>query len=1254
MISPGRTTIAAVVKAGAVLGGRFVVEEQIGAGGMGLVYRARDLVHEVPVAVKILRARDAEGGPRLAREARVLSELARLSHPAIVRHVADGVLPDGALYLAMQWLEGVDLRARLLAGPLALPDVLRLGRRVAEGLAAAHERGVVHRDLKPSNIYLPAGSAAGAVVLDFGVAHVTGDLSGAGAGAGTIVGTPAYMSPEQARGAPVDARADLFSLGCVLHECLAGAPPFTRSDGAASAIAVLARILLEDAPRLTGVPAAVEELVARLLEKERARRPPDAGTVAAELGRILAALDAGTVPTETPAESALTPDENRVVSVVLARHGRGDAVDVAALARRHGLRLEALVDGSMVAVLSGAGAATDLCARAARFARGLLGSWPDASVALATGRGQLRGALPLGEVIDRAAGLLAGGEPGPPLRLDEISAGLLAITRPLLGKATPCVGRERELATLEATFRESATEEVARAVLVTGPAGVGKSRLLRELETRLRQEPGIEVWHARGEPMRQGAPFGLLAGALRRAAGIREGDPPEEARRRLAARVGRCLAGDDAARVTEFLGELSGVPFPDDGREQLRAARGNAQLLGDQMRRAWEELVLAETAAGPVVLFLEDLHQGDLPTVKAVDAALRLARERPLFVLALGRPEVETVFPGLWAQRQLLHLRLGELSRRASERLVRAVLGETVADTTVARVVAQSGGNAFYLEELIRAVSLGRPDELPGSVVAMAQTRLEALPESARRLLRAGSVFGATFTTAGVATLLGAVPGELTAELERMVELELLQVTGDRWGFRHDLLREAAYAMLTDRDRALGHRLAAEWCERAGERDALVLAAHHERGGARGPAAAQYRRAAEHALEASDLEAVLERAARSIACGAEGPALAAVRLLEATAFHWRAEYGKAEQCATEALRDLPPLGAPWYRAIEELAEASLPRGDVAQLVVLGDALRAPPAGAESLAAFVVAAATVAMQLLLAGEHAAAERVLARLAGAAGRLGDLPPLCVARTCFARATRAMVAGDIGAVLEEATRAVAAYERAGDLRNVALLRTNLGAAYVEVGAYAEAGDALRAALAAAERTGLPAVAAYARENLALALGRQGEHREAAALAAAAATLFEASGDRRNLGLSRIYLAAARLGLRALEPAERAATAAIEALAGVPPARADALATLAAVLLEAGRDAEALEAVSEAATLLSTLGGIDEGEALLRLVHARALARCGRSDEARTAATAARARLVERAGKITDERWRASFLERVPEHAATMTMTP
>src|SRR5262249_28741771 len=278
-----------------------------------------------------------------------------------------------------------------------------------------------------------------------------------------------------------------------------------------------------------------------------------------------------------------------------------------------------------------------------------------------------------------------------------------------------------------------------------------------------------------------------LGQALRRALGLGEGLSIESRRRILRERAAQGEPRPaEAARVAAFLGELLGTPFPDD--VQLRAARRDPMLLGDQMRRAFEDLLRAECTQRPLVLVLEDLHWGDLPTVKFVDAALRHLETRPFLVLGLGRPEVHQTFPGLWSGRSVEEVHLGRLPRKAGESLVRGVLGSAVSSEAVTSLVERADGNALFLEELIRAVADGQNAASPETVLPIARARGEALEGEGRRVLRAASVFGQTFREEGVSPLLGGLRAH--GWIRNLIDQEVIAPAGDAgFRFRHALVR---------------------------------------------------------------------------------------------------------------------------------------------------------------------------------------------------------------------------------------------------------------------------------------------------------------------------------------------------------------------------------------------------------------------------------------------------------------------------------
>ncbi|HEY8040821.1 MAG TPA: protein kinase [Polyangiaceae bacterium] len=1268
---------------GQVLAGRFEVELAAGFGAAGSVYRARDRRTGAAVAVKVLRLTEAEPLERFARETRALAEL---DHPAIVRFVAEGRTEAGLPFIAMEWVEGEPLRQRLARGRLTPSETLTLARRVAGGLAHAHARGVVHRDINPSNLLLPGGRLEQATIVDFGVVRL-GEPSVTLSGA--MLGTPGFMAPEQVRGQPdVDARADVFALGCVLFQALTGKPAF-----AGDAVASLARVLFERAPRARllapDVTPAVDELVARMLAREPGDRPRDGVAVLEALTEIDAA-PAGEPRARAPSPSiaALTADEQRYVSVIVALGAPGPSRALAfdrarAAATPFGARVERLADGTIVAGLSGKGSARDQARQAARCALALRDVLEDGPIALATCRAPQGTSGVMGEAIEQAAGLLRARPPSTdatrrlrPIAIDPTSAGLLdarfdvvgddahlglrreratvdaEAPRTLLGRPTPFVGRERELTTLEAVFRECVDEGVSHAVLVTGPSGIGKSRLRRELVQRVRErDDGAEVWIGRGDPMSAGSPLGMLAQVVRAAAGVLEGETLRTRQAKLTARLSRHLTGDDLARAAEFLGELAGIRFPEARSVELRAARRSAVLMGDQMRRAWEVFLAAECTAQPVLLVLEDLHWGDVPTVSFLDGAMRNLRGRPLMILAMAQPDVRRLFPQLWAGHAMTELHLAELSRKASEKLVRQVAGAGVPDATVERVIDHAAGNAFYLEELIRSVVEGQ-DELPPTVLAMVEARLASLEPEARRVLRAASVFGDTFWKAGVAALLDATVGErhVGAQIEELTRRELVAPRErgrfpDEHVFRHAIVREAAYGMLTETDRVLGHELAGAWLEQAGESDAMALAEQFERGGAAGRAIVWYERAAAQALGGNDFAAAIARARKGIDCGAEGERKGTLLALQAEAHRWAGEFDEVERCLREALTLLPPGGAVWYETASELVSARVRLGRVDELDALVAQLANASPGAGAGSARVVAWARAAVSLVFAGLNTLAAGLFDRIDRAEVDPADRS--VEGRVHQARATRAIVTGDLSRYLEHTSASAVAFEAAGDARTACVQRSNAGYALAMLGAYEQAEEALREALFTAERMGLTSAAGIARQNLGLTLARRGALQEARAVEERSVEAMTLSGETIMAACSCAYLAEILALARNYGAAERAALDSL-ATAGdrEHEVRALAYATLARVLLATHRVSEAVAASAKALERLAADASFG-GEPAVRLARAEVLEAAGDPAAAREAIGVARDRLLERAGSISSPELRRSFLERVPANA-------
>ncbi|HEX3771590.1 MAG TPA: protein kinase [Polyangiaceae bacterium] len=1106
------------------LAGRFVIEREVGRGGVGIVYRARDEVTGAPVALKVIALPGVDAGEeaRFRREGRVL---AGLRHRGIVQVVAFGQLDDGQPYIAMEWLEGEDIAQRQRRSRLPLSQCVSIAADVADALAAAHAAGIVHRDVKPSNVFLVGSASGGASapppssapasserdpslppppfhvkLVDFGVASAEdAKLTRTGA----IVGTPAYMAPEQARGdGEVDARADLYALGATLFEMIAGRPPHVGP----TPIAILARLVTTPAPHLSevvpDVPLRLEAIVSRLLATAPAERPASAREVAHELRAIVEDLrtgDGGAVvpgslsphaPHASMHTASSTTDKSggtRMVTTIVATRVPKGAVRARLLThlRARGADATELGGDAIVCHLGvrktvgdEAVTALDLGMRVARI---------NATVGVATGRTRIDRTRPTGEVVDRAAALARDAARGQVLadtttteltrgryELQLRGDGSAVVGTPLPGRkdaggGVPFVGREAELAQIVAAFERSVEDRTPIVVTVTGAPGMGKTRLRREALSRIVSHASTpRVLSARSESFSKSHALGVVADVARGLTGVAKGAPLQE-----------------ALDATDVLIATSEVPCSHTSRELIARLVANEPLPElDDTRGARDglwlvltEMVLGMSKQQPLAIVLEDVQWADAESLSWVDHLLARSAGSTVFVLAAARPAFWRESAARFEGRDHVRIELRPLSRKQARAIAVAVLGDRAAgdkgEAVVESIAQQSAGLPLFAEELARIAAAGRDAADAPTIEAAMQVHLDALDDFGRDAASKLSVFGHTGWDVGLESIGVPHAPEVLRELaaaEILVEQAHARFASTReFSFKHALMREVAYAALGEEQLREYHRRAGLWLAKVGEDDAIV-ARHLELGGDEIASAQYLEKAARRALAAHALPAAVSLAEKALAFAEDKPTqFARAQLLDEA---WnRLDARAAERdSAVRAMQESVYDRASEVRAAGARVRYEDACGGGADTSTNLDEVRRQAQEAKLYDEEARCAAALAARYAYAGELDAAQKVADALLELARRHAIAVAAVDAWQTLAvvRQTR----GEVAAALEARRSAAQTASAAGLKTREATLTINVGFALTTVGARAEARQAIESGIALGQAVGSPGV--------------------------------------------------------------------------------------------------------------------------------------------------------------------------------------
>jgi serine/threonine protein kinase/predicted ATPase len=818
---------------------RFIVTQTLGAGGMGLVCRARDQQLDRSVAVKFVHRDHHLPWQQLAALLRQEAKAtAKLNHENIVSIFDIGAWGD-VPFLVMEHLEGEPLLRLMRRGLLAVERATEIMIDVLTGLEHAHRANVIHRDLKPGNVFIVKGGRA--KILDFGLARIEHAASWGGDGrrndtrADSMVpqlasaGTPPYMAPEQWRSGVQDARTDIWAAGVVFYEMLTGELPHGKNDVLSLRAWSVSR---ESAPsilsRRPALPESIDRIVARALRKDRRQRFQSAAEFLVALREALAGMRGGapvrgnrkraperrqtTLLSATPAIIASTSDDpddvidalgpfqQVVTEVVSAQGGRIFSASDSMLAGfgypiadehdalravRAGLGIvEALRERGLdarVGIHTGVVVVEELGGSQGTAVRG---GAPRATAELAARADA--GTVLLSDTTYKLVQHLVSTQERPSEKLDGVAARVYRVLSDdisgsrfepqFAAKRTPLIGRKSKIRLLSQLWEE-AKEGHGNVVRIWGEGGIGKSRLVQELRMHVEREGNTRLTCQAWPHFRDSA-FRPLIELLLRSMYIQREDPPAGKLAKLEKALGPL--GFKLAKDVPVFAPLLSIPLAEPYKPL------EVSPLAQKLRtlHALVQLLIAMTRQKTVLFVVEDLHWVDHSTVELLHLLLESVATARLLVLLTARPEFRSSWPD---QDHLYDMYLKRLSSSQTSVMIKSVAGHrTLPPKLAEQLIARTDGIPLFIEEMTSMVSDAIDADgtaplaatIPTTLSEILLARLDRLPSTGMEVARVGAVIGRTFSYSMLSRAAGIPREELVQGLTLLIEAGLLVSRG--------------------------------------------------------------------------------------------------------------------------------------------------------------------------------------------------------------------------------------------------------------------------------------------------------------------------------------------------------------------------------------------------------------------------------------------------------------------------------------------